>query len=154
MKVILFSDSHGNLSNMLDAVELERPALIIHLGDMVADGEKLHYACPGIPMEQVPGNCDGWFGGDLAQERLIEVEGQKLLLLHGHTAGVKTGLDRARTKGWTAGAAAVLFGHTHLPYTEQTDGLWLVNPGTARMGQYAVLTVDKNGFSCELKRLE
>ena len=33
MNILVLSDSHGNLSNMEEAVERERPQLILHLGD-------------------------------------------------------------------------------------------------------------------------
>ena len=42
MKILVLSDSHGNLSNMIRAVRLTQPRLILHLGDCWRDGEKLH----------------------------------------------------------------------------------------------------------------
>ena len=33
MKVLVLSDSHGNLTNMVRAVEAESPHMIVHLGD-------------------------------------------------------------------------------------------------------------------------
>lgn len=58
MKMLVLSDSHGNLDNMVRAVEQTRPNRIVHLGDVMRDGEKLHALFPAIPFDQVPGNCD------------------------------------------------------------------------------------------------
>ena len=33
MKILVLSDSHGNMENMVRAVDLTQPRLILHLGD-------------------------------------------------------------------------------------------------------------------------
>ena len=58
MKILVLSDSHGNISNMEAAVEREQPRMILHLGDCWRDAERLAERYPEIPMEHVPGNCD------------------------------------------------------------------------------------------------
>ena len=35
MKLLVFSDSHGNVANMEDAVRREEPDQVLHLGDVV-----------------------------------------------------------------------------------------------------------------------
>ena len=58
MKILVFSDSHGNEDNMIRAVERERPFTldaIVHLGDGWRDAEALHRLYPRIPLEQVAG---------------------------------------------------------------------------------------------------
>ena len=57
-KILVLSDSHGNVNNMVTAVRNTHPDQIIHLGDCWVDAEKLHQQFPMIMMEQVPGNCD------------------------------------------------------------------------------------------------
>lgn len=49
MKILVLSDSHGNLTNMELAVERTNPSLIFHLGDCWRDGERLHGTVPGHP---------------------------------------------------------------------------------------------------------
>ena len=39
MKVLILSDSHGNIEHMERAVELVNPRLIVHLGDCWRDAE-------------------------------------------------------------------------------------------------------------------
>ena len=55
MKILVLSDSHGNISNMEAAVEREQPRMILHLGDCWRDAERLAERYPDIPMEHVPG---------------------------------------------------------------------------------------------------
>ena len=37
MKVVIFSDSHGDVEIMVQVIEKEKPEMIIHLGDGKAD---------------------------------------------------------------------------------------------------------------------
>ena len=57
-RVLVLSDSHGNVNNMVHAVKETDPDMIIHLGDCWTDAVRLKKKFPEIPMEQVPGNCD------------------------------------------------------------------------------------------------
>ena len=87
-KILVLSDSHGNVNNMVLAVRSASPDLIIHLGDCWSDAQKLRLKFPGIPMEQVPGNCDC---NQEFQERELLIEGKRILICHGHTFNVKAG---------------------------------------------------------------
>ena len=40
-RVLVLSDSHGNVNNMILAVRREMPEMIIHLGDCWAAAEKM-----------------------------------------------------------------------------------------------------------------
>ena len=133
MKILVLSDSHGNLTNMELAVERTNPSLIFHLGDCWRDGERLHEQFPDIPLEQVPGNCD-CRPGELAEKLLILRE-KRILLCHGHTYGVKQSLLNA---GYAAEEQALdlfLFGHTHRPLVDMRGRTLFLNPGS--IGDYA-----------------
>ena len=56
MKVLVVSDSHGNVENMCRAVELERPRMLLHLGDGWRDAALVAQRYPDLPMEKVPGS--------------------------------------------------------------------------------------------------
>ena len=90
MKLVLFSDSHGNVANMADVVRLEHPDRVLHMGDLARDAEELARQFPDIPVTYVPGNCDGR-RPDLPDERRFTLEGCKILMTHGHTYHVKAG---------------------------------------------------------------
>ena len=43
MKVLVFSDSHGNTTNMITAIEQEAPDMVLHLGDHWEDVQELSW---------------------------------------------------------------------------------------------------------------
>ena len=40
-RVLVLSDSHGNVGNMIRAVKREEPDMILHMGDCVVDADAL-----------------------------------------------------------------------------------------------------------------
>lgn len=152
MKILVFSDSHGRLGPMVDAIEQEHPRRVFFLGDNYRDGQALMDAYPDLPMELVRGNCD-W---DKAPDELIvEAEGVKFLLVHGHRYGVKSGTDQLVRSAKEMGVDIACFGHTHDALNMPDRGVWLFNPGTAggihnRVG-YGVVVVSNGKFRTALK---
>ena len=140
MKYLVLSDSHGNVDNMVRAVELVKPQGIIHLGDGWRDVEELRELFPSLPLEQVPGNCD--FGRFEALERVLILDDHRVLIAHGHTLGVKTGLLRAQYRALEMNADILLFGHTHVPLVDAASRPMMMNPGSIgdpRRPTYGVL---------------
>ena len=129
MTILVLSDSHGNVGNMIRAVEQVQPDRVLHLGDCQRDLEKLRQTFPMLPMEGVPGNCD--YGSCDQPERLIELGGVRILMLHGHTRGVKSDVMRAVWAARECGAQVLLFGHTHRPMVDNDGALLVLNPGAA-----------------------
>ena len=151
MKILVFSDSHRNVSAMEAAVIDERPDYIFHLGDMESDADELRRLFPRIPVASVTGNCD--FGRSGERYLLFELRGKRFFLTHGHFYGVKLSLDGLVNTALTAGADAALFGHTHSPYYAQVSGMMVINPGTVGMGRrtYGVLTIKDGAMTYEGK---
>jgi predicted phosphodiesterase len=84
MRILVFSDSHGDVARMKRVVERTEADLILHLGDGEADFETLQEDYHGRAMFlAVRGNCDVM--SDLPAERLFAFEGIRILMLHGHT---------------------------------------------------------------------
>lgn len=145
MKILVVSDSHGRSDNLRRAVELNCDSdAIIHLGDGYND---LKYAgTADIPIYRVRGNGEEFLsrinGNDVPRELFIELDGVKILMMHGHTHSVKSGLDRAVEYALEKKADILLFGHTHTPLErylpegtrvgEQicTKGFYIFNPGS------------------------
>ena len=130
MKIAVFSDSHGYMDPMVAAVEEERPDHIFFLGDNLRDGRQLQRLYPDIPMSLLRGNCDFGPGPD---RLVVELEGVRFLLVHGHQQGAKLSLSGLSAAGREVDADVVCFGHTH-----RAVNLWnrgkpalLFNPGTA-----------------------
>lgn len=133
MKILVFSDSHSSLRFMRRCVEKIKPDAVVHLGDYYDDGEALAEAYPHIPLHQVAGNCDKYRSPVNARLMLCyEVGGVKLYMTHGHLHRVKQGIGGLLADVRKLGAQAVLYGHTHIPDCHrETDGLWVLNPGSA-----------------------
>ena len=151
MKILVFSDSHGNVDYMRRAVELEQPDHILHLGDVVPDAEKLHLEYPRIPMEMVRGNCDGW--DETPEEKIVTLGGKQIWMLHGHTYRVKVGIGLMVMNAHEKGVDAVVFGHTHEPLCTMDGSLWIMNPGTVRgypKATYGVIDIDKDKIYCHM----
>ena len=127
MKLLVLSDSHGNLSHMEEAVLRVRPRMILHLGDCWRDGEKLRDLFPDIPFHQVPGNCD--YRPDEPAERLLFLEDKRVLMCHGHTYGVKQTLLNAGYAAEEQNLDLFLFGHTHKPLVDMRGKTLFLNPG-------------------------
>ncbi|MBQ9393390.1 MAG: YfcE family phosphodiesterase [Oscillospiraceae bacterium] len=155
MRILVLSDSHGRVENMERCVALAEPDHILHLGDCVRDAQCLHRLFPAIPMTTVPGNCD-WGDGD-EPEKLIELGGCRILMMHGHTRGVKYGLQRAVYAAREAGAQVLTFGHTHQALSDYDGSLYVLNPGTAggvhAPAGYGVITVNAGRVSCSVFRI-
>ncbi len=129
MKIIVFSDSHGVVNNMVSAVNKHKDAdMIIHLGDVVKDAQKLKEIYSHIPVEFVSGNND--WARENSSEKVLELEGIKIFITHGHNYGVKISYDRLIQKAEDLGADAVLFGHTHRTEELYHDGILVLNPGS------------------------
>jgi putative phosphoesterase len=152
LKILILSDTHRLLGCAYDAVELERPDLIVHLGDHLSDAEDLGSAFPETDLLYVPGNCD--WDVTARESLLIEREGARLFLTHGHLFRVKQGTDLLEKEARRLGANAALFGHTHVAYCQCKDGLWLVNPGACSQvssrPSYAVMEIAKGNIKCRL----
>lgn len=143
MKILVVSDSHGNVENLCRAVDREHPDMVFHLGDGWRDAEHLRRRYPNLPLEQVAGNCDLHRGGNT--RIILSLEGRRLLLCHGHTFRVKSGLHFLLREALEQGADTALFGHTHTPFTELREGVLLFNPGSignAHQQTYGTLLVE------------
>lgn len=158
MKLLILSDSHTDTPPMVAAVERERPDAILHLGDHYTDARGLGYMFPDIPLYAVMGNTD--FRGDGEPELFLPFAGKRVFLTHGHFYGVKMGLAQIETKGVSLGADITLFGHTHVPYLNWYNGMWLMNPGSiSRNGRrslaptYGVIRIEDDDIACDIREV-
>lgn len=155
MDYLIISDTHrcpGKIKEVL-ARQLTRPAGVFFLGDGISDAEE---ALTSLPLFAVRGNCDGFLSpADTSPvEQTVTVEGLRILLMHGHLFGVKSGPGAAIAHAARCDADILLFGHTHEPYSETIDAgesaggitlsrpLHVFNPGSLGCGDsFGVLTV-------------
>ncbi len=130
MKIFVVSDTHGSTRDFINQINnMDKPELIIHLGDYVEDGEKIEEST-GIETIIVKGNGD-YFHPKYNEEEILDIKEKTLFLTHGHTYGVRYGIDRLLYKAEEIGADLVLFGHTHNPIVFEEKGIIFINPGSA-----------------------
>jgi len=145
MRIIICSDSHGRTDLLQKAVERYPADVLNHLGDHCGYVYKIILP-EGMQVYNVLGNCD--VGGALP-EQIVELEGKRLLLTHGHRYHVKSGLNMLCARADALGAHLCLYGHTHLPGYEFVGRSIVLNPG-ALCGNR---TNGKSGFAyAEWKR--
>lgn len=150
MKILVFSDSHGAVEPMTQAILEERPDQVLHLGDYVRDGAKLHTL--QIPMLQVAGNCDY----DSTEPTILTpvFAGVKFYMTHGHLHGVKSMYYRVIHAALAANADILLFGHTHRAECFQDQGIWIMNPGACGpTGSYGVIQLSDGEIQCCVKSI-
>ena len=150
MKILIVSDTHGRDENLEIAVNREAPFdMLVHCGDV--EGREFYIeALADCPCSIVSGNND--FFSDLPREDVIDIEGNKVLVTHGHYYGVSMAFAQLADAAKQRGCNAAFFGHIHVPVLEKEDGILLVNPGSlafprqrGRRPSYAVLETDGNG---------
>ena len=139
MKIIVFSDSHGDEANMLSAIRANRDAeCFFHLGDGQTEFDGLCRR-EGVRGVSVSGNCDRnyLFGLPFTPTANVELGGFRFFLTHGHRYHVDGGTDILLEEGAKNGADVILYGHTHIRenrYYPAGDGLakpvYIFNPGS------------------------
>lgn len=155
MKILVLSDSHAGLSFMRRAIRAVKPDAVVHLGDYYDDAEAMSEENPSIRFHMVPGNCD--------RHRMIRYEpdilcydvcGVRLYMTHGHNHQVKMTRLRLVADARAVGAAAALYGHTHVADCQQLeDGMWLLNPGSCGSSGGSVGLIETDGEKIKACRL-
>lgn len=133
MKIILISDTHmprmaKRIPSRL-AEELETSDFILHAGDWqtleLAD-ELSRYA----PVDGVAGNTDPpEIGKQFGRKKLLTLDGLRIGIVHGDGTGGTTP-GRALDAFKDERPDLILFGHSHIPFMEERDGILLFNPGS------------------------
>lgn len=155
MKILIVSDTHRNEDNLIEVLEKEKKTdLLIHCGDVEgAEYEIEGYA--GCDTVFVSGNND--FFSRLPREVRLQLEGYEVWVTHGHNYYVNTNPEYIKKEAKARGVDIVLYGHTHRPVIEKTEGLIVINPGSltyprqeGRKYSYVVLEMENR----KIQRLE
>lgn len=138
MKILVVSDTHGAIDHVVAFVKAHRKEIdvIWHLGDHHKDAVKIADKT-GLQVHGVKGNCD--FNAHAPEDLMLEVNGFRILLTHGHGYGVKHSLLKLSLKAQEEQLDMVCFGHTHVAVQTFEHDIMLFNPGSAsepRLGDY------------------
>lgn len=131
VRIGVVSDSHGSYRNVgRMRSECGRLDWLLHAGDHMQDAARIAVNLGVDPsrVRAVVGNCD--FPTQKPDELLLEIEGVKLYMTHGHAHGVKSNLQRIHYRAQEVGARMAIFGHSHVPVLADVDGIMLFNPGS------------------------
>ncbi|NLC69255.1 MAG: metallophosphoesterase [Clostridiaceae bacterium] len=130
MKILVFSDTHGDIKKAREAIKKNIDTdLIIHLGDYFRDAQKIRAEFPGIPVEYIYGNSD-FMIDDTPAEKLLEFEGKRIFMTHGHKYSVKWNYQQLFDKAYELKADVLLFGHTHVAEIVKNGSGYILNPGS------------------------
>jgi putative phosphoesterase len=132
----IISDTHlprGSRALPAECVERLRAAdLILHAGDLATADVLADLRSIGPPVEAVHGNVDDAEVRTLLPSARIVAAGPARIAMV-HDAGPAGGrLARLRARFASAGADAVVFGHSHIPLHERdpATGFQIFNPGS------------------------
>lgn len=149
MKIIVISDTHGNMHRLKDVVEKNKDAdLFLHLGDGAEEFFEVQKLYPDLSMNIVRGNCD--FGYDsIPNYATFDVGSHQIFSSHGYMHNVKDGIDNYVEFAKGNGADIILYGHTHERLTENQDNLYIMNPGSLSCPRksgpsYGILNIGDN----------
>lgn len=153
MRIIVYSDTHGNFSAHLEIFKQnEKADAFIFLGDGERELDKIRSLYPEKTILNVAGNCD--HASMTPCSDIFMANGIKILFTHGHLDRVKYSLDRLFYKAKEIDAKIVLFGHTHCRYYSYEEGIHMLNPGSASQPRdfkgksYAFIDILDSGIFC------
>ncbi len=129
MRILVVSDTHGDLFSLQKAVRAQPSAeIIVHCGDGDEQVQYLKNNFKDKMIVGVRGNCD-WCSV-LPSKEILSVCGKKIFITHGHLYNAKLGLYTIMCAAREEKADILLFGHTHQAMTYYEDGLHMLNPGS------------------------
>ena len=80
MKILVFSDSHGDLETMQKVIGWERPDFVFHLGGRATDAELLSELLPDLPMVWTAGRRDRGIGAASKSRETVTADHIRFLL--------------------------------------------------------------------------
>lgn len=151
MRIMVASDSHGDYLSLKRAIEAERRKekldAFIFLGDGERDYELAVQNLGGISTYRVRGNND--YDSGIRLSAVIDIGSRKYLICHGHSFGLRQGLDGIINAANQNGCQVALFGHTHVRHYSFEKGVHLFNPGSIALPRdgkgrsYGIITEEK-----------
>lgn len=129
MRIVVFSDSHGNAAVLPKVIERHPEAeAYIFLGDGEREFIDLFERHPHKLMRGVRGNCD--WNSRLPLVDILTVNRKRIFITHGHSFYVKRGLSDLLDEAKKNKANILLYGHTHMASADYRGGIYLLSPGS------------------------
>ena len=153
MRIGVISDSHGNQRLVEEALsQMGEIDALFHAGDYEFGFDPDEYP---YPVYVAKGNCDpyDYFSQEGQTVSLAEI---KIFLTHGDLYDARRKIAGLKAAAQQEDAQVVIYGHSHIAFSHQEDGILFLNPGSlarprSTMGRsYAILTVNNGGVSAEI----
>jgi putative phosphoesterase len=144
----VISDTHG-LVRAEALAALRACDAIVHAGD-IGKPEVLEQLADLAPLTAIRGNVDTW-AANLPDTAVLTFARKRFYVIHD--------LKKLDLHPRSAGFAAVISGHSHVPKSETRDGVLYLNPGSAGPRRFrlpvavARICVHKDGVAAELVTL-
>jgi uncharacterized protein len=132
-KLLVLSDIHGNMPAIIAVLkwaagELTGSDMAVFLGDGLRElSFAQRQAALSCVWKKVRGNNDDIPA--VPESDVFDFGGHRFYLCHGHRHGLYNGFDKLAAVALKAGADVAIFGHIHVPFLENVNGVLLVNPG-------------------------
>ena len=125
MKIVVVSDIHRNIETLSIVKNLHpRADLFLDAGDSQLDEIDL------LPFLTVKGNCDFFIKNNF---RIIQLNGLKIFITHGNKYLLTDEVLSQIAKNNDCNM--IIFGHTHVPYSNKVNGVYILNPGSISRGR-------------------
>ena len=152
MRILVLSDSHKHVANLIEAIGNEPTAEIVYfLGDGTYEMDESTEIFKNKTFIVVRGNCDFINTVPLCDIRSINT--CKIYASHGAVENVKLSFVTIKNEAKKNNCNIALFGHTHQKHYSYEDGLHLFNPGSIKEGSYGIIDIVENGIMCFHKNL-
>ena len=144
----VISDTHG-LMRAEALAALHDCDAIVHAGD-IGKPEVLEQLADLAPLTAIRGNVDKW-AADLPDTAVFTLARKRFYVIHD--------LNELDLDPRSAGFAAVISGHSHVPKSETRDGVLYLNPGSAGPRRFrlpvavARIRMHQDGIEAELVTL-
>lgn len=142
-RILVFSDTHNDINLCINIINNIPADMIIHAGDYVSDAEDLKSIFPDKDIRYVKGNGD--YFTKAPGRLIIEVDGVRILVVHGHEQRVKyePGYNSLISLAEDEECDVAVFGHTHITEEDYIKGIKLLNPGSAKYGgSYGIIEIE------------
>ena len=101
---------------------------------------------------------DGAVRKELPEKTIVEIQGFKIGITHGF--GAPEGMVEKVQSKFLEKVDMILFGHTHIPHSEEKEGILFYNPGSLSINMdrreltYAILEIKNNEIAPRLITLD
>ena len=134
--------------------QLKEEDIVLHAGDWTS-GNTLKLLQQKAKVFGVWGNMDdGAIRKELPEKTIVEIQGFKIGITHGF--GAPEGMVEKVQSKFLEKVDMILFGHTHVPHSEEKDGILFYNPGSLSFNNdrreltYAILEIKDNELAPRL----